>query len=176
MQWEGNYNHEFDGPQIKFTTYPDGVSTFRSHYGDGLTVSEHARGPWANYPKENDLKFIGLGGFARIRRANNGTNSFRYFAGIYLDNTRSRVMLGDNQNYEACTIMEPQIPSSWSTGAVKCRVNLGALPESGTAYLFVFDANNNRNANGFPVTIGTSSGDTTPPAIPQGFKIVETLP
>ena len=173
MQWEGNYNHQFDGPQIVLTTYPDGAKTFQSHYGDGLTVSEYARGPWANYPKENDLRFIGLGGFARVERQNNGVNSFRYFAGVYMDTTRARVVLGNNQDYTSCTIMEPQIPASWSNSAITVQVNLGTLPDSGTAYLFVFDANNNHNQTGFPVTTGGSSADITPPDPPEGFKITE---
>jgi hypothetical protein len=172
MQWEGIYNHEFDGPQITLTTYPDGHKTHLSHYGDGLTLIEVSRGPWTNYPKENDLRFIGLGGFARVERENNGTNSFRYFAGIYMDNTHSRVMLGNNQNYSSCTIMEPQIPSSWSNSEINCSINLGAFSEGNTGYLFVFDANNNSNQNGFPVTIGGSTGDTTPPAPPTGLQIV----
>jgi hypothetical protein len=173
MQWEGNYNYQFDGPQIVLTTYPDGAKTFQGHYGDGLTVSEYARGPWANYPKENDLKFIGLGGFARVERYNNGTNSFRYFAGVYIDNTRARVMLGNNQNYESCTIMEPQIPSSWNSNSITCTINLGAFTDSGTAYLFVFDANNNRNPTGFPISIGGGGGDNTPPNTPTGLRIVQ---
>lgn len=162
MQWEGIYNRQYDSPQISLTTYPDGHRTYQSHYGDGLTVAESARGPWAGYPKENDLSFIGLGGFARVPRMNNGINSFRYFAAVYIDNTHSRVMLGNSPDYNSCTIMEPQIPVAWSDGAIQIRVNLGAIPDNGTAYLFVFDANNSRNLQGYPVSIGTAPRPASP--------------
>ena len=169
MQWEGVYNHQYDAPQYSLTTYPDGQKTFRSHYGDGLTVTETFRGPWAGYPKENDLKFIGIGGFARVPRMNNGLNSFRYFAAVYMDNTRARVMLGDKQDYSACTIMEPQIPSVWSDNSITVSVNLGGLPASGTAYLYVFDANNNGNVIGYPIALG--GGTNSSPAPPTGLRI-----
>jgi hypothetical protein len=171
MQWVGTYNHQYDGPQISLTTFPDGQRTYQSHYGDGLTVSESARGPWANYPKENDLRFIGLGGFSRVPRANNGVNSFRYFAGVYMDTTHSRVMLGDNQDYNSCTKMEPQIPTAWTEDSITVSVNLGNFPNSGTAYLFVFDSDNICNAQGYPVTIG-GGGTNDPPAPPTGLRIV----
>ena len=122
-----------------------------------LTVSEYARGPWANYPKENDLKYIGLGGFGRVPRENNGVNSFRYFAGVYMDVTHSRVMVGDNQNYNACTKMEPQIPIAWADNSITVTINLGNFPDNGTAFLFVFDSENNNNTIGYPVTIGQAT-------------------
>lgn len=67
-------------------------------------------------------------------RMNNEVNSFRYFAAFYIDNTHSRIMLGDSPDYTLCTIMEPQIPSTWNDNAITISVNLGSLPDSGTAY------------------------------------------
>jgi hypothetical protein len=49
-------------------------------------------------------------------------------------------------------------------------VNLGGLPASGKAYLFVFDADNNHNSKGYPVMINYAE-DETPPAAPPGLKI-----
>jgi hypothetical protein len=171
MQWEGSYNQEYDGPQITLTTYPDGKVTNTSHYGDGLTVHEYYRGPWANYPKENDLRFIGLGGFARVPRLNNGTNSFRYFAGIYMDNTHARVMIGDDQNYDSCTVMEPQPPLAWSNSTIAVKFNQGSLSDGTTVYLFVFDSNNNHNVNGYPVEI--KSMTYYPLLVPQNLRVID---
>jgi hypothetical protein len=170
MQWEGVYNYQFDSPQIFLTTYPDGKRTYQSHYGDGLTVLEYSRGPWFGYPKHNDLRFIGVGGFGRVPRKNNGRNSFRYFASVYIDDTHARVMLGDNIDYNACTKMEPQIPISWREDRISIKVNLGNLPNEGTAYLFIFDQTNNRNATGYAMTIGDQAGS---PLAPKNLKIVE---
>ena len=88
-------------------------------------------------------------------------DAFRFFDDIYIDSTLSRVMLGDNSNYDSCTILEPQIPSAWSDNSITVTTNLGALTGD-IAYLFVFDADNNHDPIGYPVTLG-SGGDTTPP-------------
>ena len=171
MEWTGQYNHVADAPQISLTTYPDGHRTYRSHYGDGMTVMEYARGLWMGYPKENDLRFIGIGGFARVPRRNNGINSFRYFAAVYMDNTHSRVMLGDNQEYSECTIMEPQIPSAWNDNSITVETNLGNLPDEGTAYLFVFDDSNDHNQTGYPIEIGIR--DQVLPNSPNNLRVVD---
>ena len=55
--------------------------------------------------------------------------------------------------YNNATIIEPQIPSAWCNSSITVKVNLGAFTGS-TAYLFVFDSDNNRNATGYPVAIG----------------------
>jgi len=159
MEWIGQYNHVHDSPQISLTTYPDGNTTNQSHYGDGITVLEYARGPWIGYPKINDLRFIGIGGYARIPRENNGVNSFRYFASVYMDNTFSRVVLADNANYNQATIIEPQIPFGWQNRKINVTVNLGKLPDSGIAYLFVFDSKNIRNTIGYQISIGSGEDD-----------------
>jgi len=112
-----------------------------------------------------------IGGFLRYYDGEGNTyhtcnNAWRYFDDIYADNTFSRVMLANNQNYTLATIVEPQIPSAWSNASITVRVNLGRLPTSGTAYLFVFDANNSSNPVGRPITIG-GGGDVNPPQAPH---------
>lgn len=162
MQWVGGYNSTYDNPTVRFTTYPDGHVTYQSHYGGEITTYETTCG--CGYPDSGQLKFLGLGGFSRVPKLNNGTNAFRYFAGIYIDDTYSRVMLGDNSDYDSCTKMEPQIPSAWSDDSIIVTANLGSFTGSGTAYLFVFDSDNNHNPTGFPVTLGSgSSGDSVSP-------------
>jgi hypothetical protein len=173
MQWEGDYNFAYDNPTVRFTTYPDGHVTALSHYGGEITTSEILWGP--GYPDFGDLRFLGIGGFSRVPRLNDGRNSFRYFAGVYIDDTRSRVMLGDNADYASCTKMESQIPVSWNNSSITFTVNLGNFDYNGTAFLFVFDADNNHNEIGYPVTINEESGevDTLPPNAPTGLRIVQ---
>jgi hypothetical protein len=80
-------------------------------------------------------------------------NNWRFFADIYVDTTYSRVILANSANYENATITEPQIPSQWSANSITVTANLGRLTGN-TAYLFVFDADNNHNDVGYPVNIG----------------------
>lgn len=102
-------------------------------------------------------------------------NNWRFYADIYYDHSLARAMLTDNQDYTKATIVEPQLPSAWAASAITMDINLGKLPNSGTAYLFVFDSNNVRNTAGFPVTLGGSSTapppDQTPPASPQNLTV-----
>jgi hypothetical protein len=89
-------------------------------------------------------------------RGNN--NNFRYYDDLYVDTTWSRVMLckidAVEKSYANATICEPQIPVTWASSSIDVTVNQGALPD-GTAYLFVFDSDNNANSPGYPVTLGT---------------------
>ena len=115
-----------------------------------------------------------FGGFNRHDANDNGgythSGMWRYFDDIYADITWSRVMLGNNQTYDNCTIIEPQIPLSWND-TITITVNRGALAPCETHYLFVFDADNNHNMVGYPVSICTAAGE--PPCPPTGLKIVE---
>ncbi len=95
-------------------------------------------------------------------------DAFRYFDDIYIDTSLARVMLANNSNYNQATVVEPQIPSAWSSNLITVKVNLGKFPSSGSAYLFVFDSNNNHNSVGYPVTIG---GGNPPPAAPTALRI-----
>jgi hypothetical protein len=127
---------------------------------------------------------ITIGGFWKKQHCN-GTlhdrddNAWRYFDDIYVDTTWSRVVLANNPNYNSASIVEPQIPSAWTSNSITCTVNLGRLPAQGTAYLFVFDSNNNHNTTGYPVTVvGGGSYTTTiypldyiPPDPPTGLRI-----
>ena len=172
MQWEGDYSVLNNVPLVRFSTYPDGKVTHQSHFGNGITtMSIYNEGP--GYPKLGNLRMLSIGGFARVPRTDNGLNSFRYFAGVYIDDTPSRVMLGDNQDYNSCTIMEPQIPTAWNENSITINVNLGTLPDSGTAYLFIFDSENNHNLIGHSVVIGESLGDSPEP--PQSLEIVNII-
>jgi hypothetical protein len=104
-------------------------------------------------------------------------NACRFFDDVYVDTTLARVILGNAAEYSSCTILEPQIPSTWSANSITVMVNQGAISSS-QAYLYVFDVNNTHNNRGFPVTIGGSSspppGESpdNPPSPPTGLKII----
>jgi len=79
-------------------------------------------------------------------------NNFRYFDDMFIDTSLSRVILADDETYEDATIVEPQIPTDWGTGSIDVQVNLGALDENEPIYLFVFDSDNEHNAQGFDIS------------------------
>jgi len=108
-----------------------------------------------------------LEGFWKLQMCENSQDdldddAWRYMDDIYVDTTFSRVMLcgtddGSNPTgsypYDANMVCEPQIPSAWSGSSISANVNLGKIT-SDTAYLFVFDADNNHNAVGYEVHLG----------------------
>jgi hypothetical protein len=100
-----------------------------------------------------------IGGYYRYNDGSSHDDAFRFFDDVYVDNSLSRVMLANNGTYASATIIEPQPVVEWATGEITVTVNQGALP-NGTAYLFVFDSDNDANATGYPVTLS----DTTPSA------------
>ncbi|MEA1924250.1 MAG: hypothetical protein U9M95_00115 [Candidatus Altiarchaeota archaeon] len=119
------------------------------HFSDGVDCDDHL---WCTEKVlRTDFYSMTVGGFSRWPLTND-TGNYRYWAAVYLDDTYARVMLGNNPSWDSCTIREPQIPSAWSDDSIKCNINLGALPDNGTAYLFVFDENNTHNEVGYPIT------------------------
>lgn len=104
-------------------------------------------------------------------------NNWRYYADVYYDHSLARVVIADAATYSQATIVEPQIPSAWSSTQITATVNLGKLPDSGTAYLFVFAEDNSANSVGYPVTLGGSTTqpppDTLPPSPPFGLRVVQ---
>jgi len=159
-----------------------GTGPYRKVFVDGVAIFDSDDPYLAGYCAEDWLaptRSFTIGGYWR-RATGTGepnwsyrgdVNNYRYYDDIYMDNTFSRVVLANNQNYDRAIIVEPQIPSAWSGNSISTKINLGKLPDSGTAYLFVFDSNNEHNAVGYPVTLGSSGGDTTPPAAPTGVVI-----
>jgi hypothetical protein len=76
-------------------------------------------------------------------------DNYRYFADVYVDTTLSRIMIGNASTYSACTILEPQIPSAWTSSSITATVNLGSLVGADAKYLYVFDSANTPSAGYF---------------------------
>jgi hypothetical protein len=151
--------------------YWDNTNGYKYGYSNGTSTAIAAN--WArrflNAASGTNARTISIGGFTRWPRENT-TGNYRYWAGIYADSTYARVMVGNNPTWGNCTIREPQIPSQWSGTSITCTVNQGQFGE-GRAYLFVFNASNEHNGTGYPISFG-SGQDTQAPAAPTGLEVV----
>jgi hypothetical protein len=107
-----------------------------------------------NYAGATDLysgnvRTEGIGGYARSR----STNNWRYFADAYLDYTPARVVLANNAALSLATIVETQIPTSWSDTSITFTVNLGKFTSGQIAYLFVVNTSGLASDPGFPLAV-----------------------
>lgn len=123
---------------------------------DGLPAGPRAEMPFGGFSRESGS-------------AESYKNNWRYYADVYYDHSLARVMLANNSDYTKATIIEPQILSLWSDGSITVTVNLGKLPDTGRAYLFVFNKDNVRNAAGYPITLGNAN--IARPAAPAGLTV-----
>jgi hypothetical protein len=106
----------------------------------------------------------GIGGYARSKPS---TSNWRYFADLYLDYSRARVIIGNASTFSSSTIREVQVPTSWSDSSVTIKVNQGGFADEATAYLYVVDDTGTPNSAGYPITFGEEEGeeDTTAPTV-----------
>jgi len=155
--WYFNYD-DFKVWHREEHIFKEGASGFLKIYNDNVLKYNKTNCD----PTSTSLNNITIGGYWRKSLSADSSqdygdaNAFRYWDDIYLDSTFSRVVLANNANYSQATIIEPQIPSVWSASSITAKVNLGRLPDTGTVYLFVFDASNNHNATGYPIVLGGS--------------------
>ncbi len=70
---------------------------------------------------------------------------------IYVDNTWSRVMIGNASTWAASMVHDVEIPTAWSDGSVSVILHNDSLPSFDGAYLYVFDSNGNVNPDGYPL-------------------------
>ena len=142
--------------EIKWTNQTDGYIKL---WENGVLRVDY-QGATDKYPGYTRTE--GIGGYAR----NYGQpENWRYFADIYLDYSRARVVLGNAPTLSASTIREVQIPTNWSASSISISANLGRFEVGQTAYLFVVDANGIASGAGFPVPIGGTAPDTAPPTV-----------
>ena len=100
---------------------------------------------------------ISVGGYSREHY----TYNWRYYSDIYLDYALNRVILGNASTYNACTIREPQIPTAWSDNSVTVGVNLGAMADDTSAWIYIVNELGEVNNTGYAVTTGTGGATTT---------------
>jgi hypothetical protein len=82
----------------------------------------------------------------------------RFYDDIYMDNTFSRVVIGNRNAYADSTIIENQICTSWGASSITVTINQGAIP-NGPAWAYVCDASD-VCSDGEEITFGTGSSVT----------------
>ena len=141
----------------------DGIlQTSVQHGGVGNTFTNHHDEANMEYYNSGCTDKMENVTFGTYRAAVDGGTYYGYFDDIYIDNTRSRVEIGDTDTWAACTHREIQIPSAWASDEITVTVNTGAFSE-GAAFLYVVDSDGDYNADGWPITIGDADPDTEPP-------------
>ncbi len=148
--------------EIRYSNRSDGYIKL---WENGLLRVNYA-GRTDGYPGTSRSEAIG--GYARCYGY---SNNWRYFADLYLDYSRARVVLANNADYSKATVIETQVPTSWKSDSVNVAVNLGKFSAGETAYLFLFDGNGQRNAAGFPVKVGSGVATRLPPDQPTGLTV-----
>ncbi len=88
---------------------------------------------------------------------------------LYVDNTRKRVELGDNADYNSCTERVIQVPNTtWNDNQIQITVNTGQFSVGSTKYLFVVDENGVAS-DSYPVVISEYTHGETVRLAGTGF-------
>lgn len=130
---------------IKATAQNDGYVTV---WENGHQVL-HYVGPTDKFA--GTQRTIAVGGYARMQGF---PSNWRYFDDVYVDTSFSRIVLADKPVLSQATILENQIPNTWSDGSISATVNLGKFTQGQAVYLFVVDSNGTASATGLPLTAG----------------------
>jgi hypothetical protein len=154
--------------------YENGASGQGQLYEDGQLVFSLSKSSSA---MSGSSRCTTIGGYTSYQNdPGNNVNNFRYLSDIYIDNTLSRVVIGNASSYSSCTRRAMQPPTAWNSsgGSITVTVNQDNFGDGSTAYLYVFDSTGAVNSTGYEIQFGTSGGgttDTTSPAVPSGVAI-----
>lgn len=91
---------------------------------------------------------------------------------VYIDTTPARIEICDTATWAARTHCEVQLPTTWSTTQATATINRGSFGAPDPAYLYIVDSTNTANANGYAITFGSASPDTTAPSEPSGLSVM----
>lgn len=162
VYWVGSGNGK-GTCQVKHINY-NGTNTVTTWIDETNIVN------MSNDDGEHDYTVVDMGAYCHQTEGSDSHPTFDDFYFASGPNCRARVEIGDKDTYEACTNLTITTPTAWRDREITTTVRRGSLRPRKTYYLYVFDANGNCNAEGFPVYLVTSSGKLPPP--PRGFKIV----
>ncbi len=137
--------------ELKYTNLADGYVKL---WEDGVLKIDY-RGATDRLP--GSARTEGIGGYARNYPH---TTNWRYFADVYLDYSRARVILGNAPTLAASTVREVQVPTAWSDTTIVVSANLGTFSQAQTAYVYVVDPNGEANRSGLPIIIGGGAAVT----------------
>lgn len=119
---------------------------------------------WKNPPIPDDVS-----GFTFIHAlgcessgAYHGPPEVNLWGDIYVDNTLSRVALGDAPVWTQVSHYEMQIPQEWQPGSIRVTGNLGSFRATDSIWLYVFDAEGVPNETGVLVQTGTDDPEAGP--------------
>ena len=94
--------------------------------------------------------------FPRYFRRRNNAHNLIWNDYVYIDTTRARVEIGDNQTWENCTHREIQIPVYWRSpsgrGEIQVQFNQGSFGSGEIVYLFVVNEDGEVTP-GYPIRI-----------------------
>jgi hypothetical protein len=76
-------------------------------------------------------------------------DAYVYMDNFYVDSTWARVMIGDQNTFNASTRREIQLPNTWSDNSITIQVNAGSFASLGNSYLYVVDTSGRVNQQGF---------------------------
>lgn len=81
-----------------------------------------------------------------------------WFDSIFIDDSWNAVYVGNASTLAACTQLETQPYTAWSSNSVTINQRLGTL--SGSKYIYICDTNNDCNSTGFLLSSGGDPGPT----------------
>jgi len=116
---------------------------------DNTVVTRDWKGPTITSGSWRDFIFGQT--MANVEPPNN-LDVNQFFDDIYIDDSWSRVEIGNNQNYNNCTHREMQIPQAWTNNSINFKFNKGSFNVGDNLYLFVIDGNG-VVSQGYPITI-----------------------
>lgn len=94
-----------------------------------------------------------------------------YMTDIYVDTTPQRIEVCDASTWAGRSHCEIQVPTAWANGSLSVKVNQGTFANSNQAYVYVVDATNTANSQGYPITFGSAS--TSSLAAPSGLWLIQ---
>ena len=116
--------------EAKYTPLNDGYFKL---WENGVLKIDYV-GRTDNYADLGTTRTEGIGGYAREYPSK---SNWRYFADIYLDYSRARVILGNAPTFAASTVREVQMPTVWNDSSIQISANLGAFANDELAYVYV---------------------------------------
>jgi hypothetical protein len=130
---------------------PDGVFGFNAVGGVGGTNRIYDKLVTIESGKSHQQNSVILGNMMANFVSVAGNSMAIYSDDVYIDNTRSKVEIGDNSDYYSCARLDICPATAWANGSVTATLNSEPVP-NGTNYLFVMNDNGTPSI-GYEVTI-----------------------